>query len=319
MAAPKIVILVPTYNPVPGHLQETLNSLMRQTVQDWKAIIHDDASAVDVASLVAPYLSDSRFTFKRSDRRRGIGGNWNACLKFANAPIVQYLFQDDVWDPAYLEKGLAILEKHPEVGFVSIDHEYRYEGGRNNADYYDALNDFKRANIKKGLHRGEEMLRWWLKNELKPGVIGEPSFVMLRRALTKACDPFLEDMPQSLDNEYWVRCLLNTQWYYLKESLGEFRVHANAASAMNDLRGAGLADRLRIYQILLKKLPSEHPLRAETKDSARRALSAMVRRFFERRAQGKNVTMRGNKTTLLSFALQHPLITSTEILKAIGR
>ncbi|MDD4627864.1 MAG: glycosyltransferase family 2 protein [Candidatus Peribacteraceae bacterium] len=309
MGTPKISILVPTYNPVPEHLREALECLRSQTMREWHAVIHDDCSTVDVLAIVEPFLTDTRFTFVRSDCRLGIGGNWNACLTYATAPVIQYLFQDDLWSPMFLEKGLAILETHPSVGFVSIDHEYRYENGRNNAAYYDELNAFKRMKIAAGEHRGGEMLRQWLAFDLKPGLIGEPSFVMIRRSLTEKIGPFLTDMPQSLDNEYWIRALLSSDWYFLKESLGEFRVHAAAASAMNDLAGAGLADRLRIYQLLLKQLPRKSDLHATTQTSLIRALSAMVRRFFQRRKQGKSVAMRGgSKKTILLFVLRHPLI-----------
>jgi hypothetical protein len=117
-------------------------------------------------------------------------------------------------------------------------------------------------------------------------------------------------MPQSLDNEYWIRCLRLTNWYYLKESLGAFRVHAASASAMNDASGAGLADRLRIYQNLLRELPRGSILRREAEQSVKRALSQMIRRFLERRREGKSTAMRGGGSqAILRFALTHPWLT----------
>jgi glycosyltransferase involved in cell wall biosynthesis len=319
MPEAKISVLVPTYNPVPEHLQEAMECLKRQTVREWNVIIHDDASTVDVHTIVTPYLNDPRFSFRRSEKRLGIGGNWNACLKFAAAPVVQFLFQDDLWEPTYLEKGLRVLEEHPSVGFVSIDHDYRYEDGRNTAEYYEALNSFKDTNLLEGSHRGEEMLHWWLRNDLRPGIVGEPSFVMIRHSLVEKAGPFLTDMPQSLDNEYWIRCLRLSNWYYLKESLGAFRVHAASASATNDALGAGLADRLRIFQRLLSELPRGSMLRREAEQSVKRALSRMIRRYLERRTEGKSTAMRGGgKKAILRFALTHPWLTMVSIGRRPG-
>ncbi|MDD5751124.1 MAG: glycosyltransferase family 2 protein [Candidatus Peribacteraceae bacterium] len=307
---------MPTFNPVPEHLREALTCIRNQTERDWHAVIHDDASTVDVRAIVAPFLADPRFTFIRSDRRRGIGGNWNACLQHVKARIVQFLFQDDLWEPAYLEKGLAILEAHPEVGLVSIDHDYRTESGSANAAYYQELNAFKHAHIPVGEHSGEDVLRLWLKHDLKPGLLGEPSFVMIRRYMVERAGTFLEDMPQSLDNEYWIRCLPTTRWYYLREPLGTFRVHAQGASALNDLAGAGLTDRLRIYQILLAELSKTHALRKDTEQSARRALSAMIRKYCTRRASGKKVTLTGGgKKTVMAFMMRHPLLTFGALMR----
>jgi len=317
MGTPKVSLLVPTYNPVLEHLREALTCIRHQTEQDWHAVIHDDASETDVRAIVAPLLADPRFTFIRNNRRRGIGGNWNACLEHAKAPVVQFLFQDDLWEPTYLEKGLAILEAHPEAGLISIDHDYRDENGGANAAYYEELNAFKHANIPVGEHSGEDVLRLWLKHDLKPGLLGEPSFVMIRRYMTERAGSFLEDMPQSLDNEYWIRCLPTTRWYYLREPLGTFRVHAKGASAQNDLASSGLTDRLRIYGILLAELSKTHALRKDTEQSARRALSMMIRKYFARRASGKNTILKGNsKKTVMAFVMRHPLLSLKALVGA---
>jgi hypothetical protein len=92
---------------------------------------------------------------------------------------------------------------------------------------------------------------------LRPNFIGEPSFVMLRRSLMESVGKFREDMPQGLDTEYWLRCLLRADWYFERTSLGMFRVHGQAASARNDREGLGLYDRLGFYDTLLHLLPAD--------------------------------------------------------------
>ncbi len=99
---PQVDVLIPTYNPNPEHLREALDGLLKQTFTQWRALIRDDASQVDVRSMIEDYRDDPRITFQHSDEQLGIGGNWNECFEQTCAPLVAYLFQDDYWEPIYL-------------------------------------------------------------------------------------------------------------------------------------------------------------------------------------------------------------------------
>ncbi len=326
MEKPLVSILIPTYEPDPVHLREALESVAHQTETHWKCLIHDDASQSDVPGVVRPYLSDQRFRFIRSSKRLGIGGNWNACLEHASdAPFVQYLFQDDTWHYPYLRHALDVFTKHPHVGFVAVDHEYRYEGNVPTIDLYEELRRYRREHIAPGVHRGSDFLQWWTSHELHPNVIGEPSFVMLRREVVQEIGPFREDMPQFLDVEYWLRCLSVADWYFLTEELGSFRVHPKGASAMNHESGVGIYDRLRCFEMLIRSLPPAAesrglPLRDEAIAARNRALQAMVGKFFARLKEGKSVGAASRGRGFLgSFALRHPLLVGGAVLRNLKR
>ena len=316
---PKISVLTPTYNPDPNHLKEAIDRLLAQTEQDWTLFIHDDASKVDVSGMVKPYLTDPLITYPRSETNLGIGGNWNACVqKGVTADTVACLFQDDLWEPQYLERALNILKENPTVGFVSMDHDYMYEGEVPTVDAYKELTDFKRAELTEGVHIGKELLAWWIDHELHPNVIGEPPFVVFRRSLLEAVGPFTEDMPQNLDIEYWVRCLLQTDWYYSKDISGQFRVHPMGASAQNDAAGRGKTDRLRCFERLIKWLPAGKLKRATIR-ARNSAFTGMVKKYWERR-RSNLPAMDGsgsNKQILKAFALRHPILVGTSLVKAV--
>ncbi len=306
-----IDVLIPTYNSNPAHLREALESLKNQTFSDWKAFIHDDCSSVDVRAIVEPFLADSRFQFKKSEKRLGIGGNWNACIAHTSAPIVTFLFQDDIWSPTYLEQAVNVLHANPSVGFVSMEHEYQFDNGSPDTGCYTEVADAKK-DLSAGLHGGMEMFHWWLKRELHPNVIGEPSFVVMRRDVLKKAGPFLEDMQQCLDMEMWIRMLLISDWYDERSaSFGIFRVHANAASARNRLEGHGLFDRLRCFEIVIGLLRGDdRKIAMKHRDLA---IRTMIGKFFARRKEG--LTMKGGSGNgkFKKFCLRHPLL----ILRAI--
>jgi len=304
MSSAIVDIFVPTYEPDLNHLRAALESILRQTEQNFTVFIHDDASKTDVRSVVEPYVRDKRFTFKKSDRRLGIGGNWNACLKHGNAKYVQYLFQDDVWDSKYLEYAVQALEENPQAGFAAIEHRYEAEGSVPTMKGYDELRALKKQQLEPGMQSRKEFLHWWMERGLHPNVIGEPSFVLLHRWLTEEAGPFAEDMPQFLDVEYWLRCLGKTDWYYVSHELGAFRVHAAGASAQNDASGAGIYDRFRCLEKMVQTAEGEDKKYA--KRAFRKAVEQMVRKFLNRVKDGKKVGS-GNGA-LRKIALRHPLL-----------
>ncbi len=309
-----VSILLPTYEPDPAHLREAVGSVLRQTEADWDLLIHDDASQADVRSIVQEYLSDPRITFIRSEKRLGIGGNWNACLRSAASPVIQFLFQDDAWEPDYLASGLKALNDHPSAGMVSVGYHYQVEGDDVARQAYDAVVSAKLPFLMPGLHGGTEFLGLWLKRGLHPCIPGEPSFVMLRRSITEKAGAFLEDMPQLLDCEYWARMLLHGDWCVVPGDHGFFRVHGNSASARNQREGIGLFDRLRCLERLRSLLPDD--LRREVNTSLIDALTGMIRKFLYRTKEGKSVSGQGS-SSVIGFAVRHPILLLRAVFRAL--
>lgn len=310
MPTPIVDVLIPTYNPHPEHLTEALRSLTAQTFPGWTALIHDDCSTTDVLAIVAPFLTDTRIRFVRSDVRLGIGGNWNACVKRTSSPFVAYLFQDDIWNPMYLAEAVKTLEAYASVGFVSMEHTYKIEGEMTTAPLYEAVRAFRDDHVKDGLHGGTALLKWWIERELTPNIVGEPSFVVIRREAMEKMGPFLNDMPQFLDVEYWTRLLLAYDWYFLRGNFGAFRVHVKGASAVNQETGQGLFDRLRCFELLIDTLSREDRQIAVT--ARGKALKTMVTKFRRRVGSGKKVSSQGSGE-LKKFCMRHPIL----ILKAV--
>ena len=319
MDKPRIDILIPTFNPNPDFLRQALDSILHQTEQNFAVFINDDASYSDVALIVQPYLRDPRFHFSKNPVRLGIGGNWNKCLGVAlyaktDAPFVQYIFQDDRWYFTYLSEMLAIFDAHPTVGFASADHLYECEKNIPTEQAYERLRAFKIDHVAPGIRLGEAFLRWWLGHELHPNVIGEPSFVMMRRDALNSVGKFQENMPQFLDVEYWTRLLLCTDWYFHTEELGVFRVHRKAASFINDKQGTGVFDRFRCFQYLLKVAPQY--LHCDIEQSRNAAIKTMVWKFFDRIQNRKGVHAAGSGT-LPCFCLRHPFLVGQTVVRVL--
>lgn len=281
---PTVTILLPTYQPQPAHLRAAIDSVLAQTFIDWELVIHDDASTVDVEGLTRPYMTDPCIRFHRNPVRRGIGGNWNASMHHAKSAFIAFLFQDDMWHPDYLKRSIDIMHYESDVGFTAADHVYVMEGSTAAAatGIYTEVENLRKTVMKDGRIPREEFLTSWIERGLRPNLIGEPSFVILRQSLMDAVGPFREDMRQGLDADYWVRCLLKNDGWWISEKSGEFRVHPKAATTMNEQSGAGCMDRLRIFRSLIRILPSG-PMKTLAKRIMRRELIGMAGKFVKKR------------------------------------
>ncbi len=312
-----VSILMPTFNPDPAFLQAAVGSVLNQSYPHWTLFIHDDASGIDVRALVEPFLRDERIRFARSEERLGIAGNWNACLAQARGEFVQFLFQDDLWYREYLEKNVHIFRESASVGLVSSFHTYKAEGEDAQTFLveggFERVQEERRKRMQAG--NGKAFLMKWAEEGLWPNLIGEPSFVMLRRSLTDCVGIFREKMPQGLDLEYWVRCLLLTDIEVLREELGIFRVHAGGASMRNDRNGSGLFDRLRCFSTLIALLP-----RGEERKKVKRALLSQIdllAQKFRGRIDGKRGVGGAGASEALHFFLRHPRLLIRALIAAM--
>ena len=316
MQRPLVSVCIPTYEPNPDHLRKAIESVLAQTEKRFQLFIHDDASTMDVRAIVEPYISDGRIAMVRSSMRLGIGGNWNAARRLGSADVVAYLFQDDWWEPTYLEEALKVLDLHQDIGMVVMGHRYAFEGESPSHDLYRELERWRAENLAEGQHNGRDLLKRWLAMELHPNILGEPDFIVLRQSLIDKAGPYDEEMRQGLDMEYSLRCLLHTDLWYIKKPLGSFRVHAKAASARNEESGAGIYDRLRCFEHLLNRLP-EGELKNLTIESRNSALEKMARKYFARRKEGK--AMGGGKGggVMKAFAKKHPMLMAKTVWRAL--
>ncbi len=128
-SAPLVSIVVAAYVATPRQLallDETLRTVAAQTFRDFKCIVVDDGSPLDLSPLAATHR---RVRFLRQEnsgpataRNTGIAASRGRCFVFLDA--------DDHLLPQALEAGLAMLDAHPDCGFiVGGREEMTYDGG----------------------------------------------------------------------------------------------------------------------------------------------------------------------------------------------
>ena len=112
---PEVTVLMTVYNGMP-YLPQAVESILDQSLEDFRLVIVDDGSTDDTASFLAS-LDDPRIHII-TQLNRGTAAAANHGLKFVETPFVARMDADDIADQDRLAKQLAFLQDHPEVGLV---------------------------------------------------------------------------------------------------------------------------------------------------------------------------------------------------------
>ncbi|MBI5643843.1 MAG: glycosyltransferase family 2 protein [Deltaproteobacteria bacterium] len=108
----KVDILLSVYNS--GlYIKELIDSLFRQTYEDWRLIIRDDCSTDNTVDIINGYLSlysEKVILVKNNEGRLGSCHGFARLLSESTAPYIMFCDQDDKWLPEKVEKTLAAME-----------------------------------------------------------------------------------------------------------------------------------------------------------------------------------------------------------------
>lgn len=103
-----VTVIIPAYNMAPW-IQDTLDSVARQTAPDFRCVVVDDGSTDATAAIVRRMAAaDPRFTLL-SQENAGVCAARNAGLAAVETPFVAMLDADDLWHPRFLEAMLLPL------------------------------------------------------------------------------------------------------------------------------------------------------------------------------------------------------------------
>ncbi len=106
-----VSVIMPTYN-CGKYIADSLDSVLRQTVDDWEIRIVDDCSTDDTAEVVRPYLERyPNIHFARLPRNGGPAAARTEAIRQAEGKFCAFLDSDDLWTPDKLEKQLAYMKK----------------------------------------------------------------------------------------------------------------------------------------------------------------------------------------------------------------
>jgi glycosyltransferase involved in cell wall biosynthesis len=114
---PKVTFVVPCFK-LAHLLAECVNSILRQTYEDFEVLIMDDCSP-DNTPEVARSFEDPRVKHFRSDPNLGHLKNYNKGISLARGEYVWLISADDsLQSPMVLERYVRLMECNSDVGYV---------------------------------------------------------------------------------------------------------------------------------------------------------------------------------------------------------
>ncbi|MCI9040886.1 glycosyltransferase family 2 protein [Dubosiella newyorkensis] len=120
--APKISLIVATYNTDPSFLKAMIDSVINQTYSNWELCIADGSSNNQVEEYIRSHYDDQRIKFKRLHSNLGIAGNMNAALELCTGEYIAFFDHDDLLTPDALFENVKVLQ-NKNVKFVYSDED----------------------------------------------------------------------------------------------------------------------------------------------------------------------------------------------------
>ncbi len=115
MTGPLVTTFMASYNHA-RYLEAALESVSRQTFDDFEFIIVDDCSSDESVSIIERWLPEQRFpcTFLKHAENRGVVRTVNEMLSLARGKYWAGVASDDLWHPEFLETRVRRMEQLPE-------------------------------------------------------------------------------------------------------------------------------------------------------------------------------------------------------------
>ncbi len=200
-SSPLVSVVMPVRNGE-VFIRKAIESILSQTYKHLEFIIIDDGSTDSTVTIIKQY-TDARIQLHSFDSPRGIVDALNFGLLKAQGEYIARMDADDISLPNRIEKQVAYMQQHPEVGVLGTQ--------------YKAINGRTRK-----LPLTHTEIVWHLLNAspfVHPSVMFRTRIVHEHKLFYDKVFEFAEDL------ELWVRASLVTQLRNLPETLIQYRFH----------------------------------------------------------------------------------------------
>ena len=110
-----VSIIIPAYNAAP-FLAETIQSLCNQTYAHWEAIIVNDGSTDNTATICESFIDKRVSTIHQSNT--GVATARNNGMALAKGDYIVFFDADDLMAPDFLQARIQVLEENSDLGYA---------------------------------------------------------------------------------------------------------------------------------------------------------------------------------------------------------
>jgi len=206
-------IIIPCYN-AEKYIEETIQSVINQTYQDWELIIIDDGSKDSSRQIISTYLDDKRISYQYQENS-GVSIARNNGITKANGKYITFLDADDVWFSNNLEEKIRYIENQKVDAVYSL---------------FDTIHGKKDFVTKIVTVANQPTLKDILLQ--KGNYSTAPSGIVLKSEILQKIGGFDAHLSNNADQDIWIRILSNNYKIALLEKpLWQYRVHERNMSS----------------------------------------------------------------------------------------
>ncbi|MCU7920005.1 MAG: glycosyltransferase [Candidatus Thiodiazotropha sp. (ex Epidulcina cf. delphinae)] len=182
-------IIMPLYNKC-REVEESVRSVLRQTVTNFELLIIDDGST-DASSEIVAAIHDSRIRLIRQGNV-GVSAARNRGIREARYDHLAFIDADDLWAPFFLQKIKSLIQKYPQAGAYAT--AYLFQDG----------NKQQPARIF-GLKDKPMLITDYFAVASRGDLPLMPSCTCIPRNILCQVGLFMEDQKQGEDQDLWSR------------------------------------------------------------------------------------------------------------------
>jgi len=230
---PRVTVCIPLYNGE-RYLPQCIDSVLAQTYIDFELLLVDDGSSDQTVAIAQAYASrDSRVHVSTNRANLGMVQNWNRCIELAKGEWIKFVFQDDAIEPHCLVRMLDRADAG--VLLVACQRSIVFDDGIEPRvrEWYEENRAMLAAMFSAHQLVSAECCQRRALDRFGINLFGEPSAVMVHRTAFERFGLFNPALIIACDLEFWTRVSIHAGAAFVPEDLAMFRVHKQAASAVN--------------------------------------------------------------------------------------
>lgn len=219
---PLITIAIPTRNRA-ALLRDCILSALAQTYRNIEVLVSDNASTDGTAAMLGA-IADKRLRVVRNMENIGMVRNFARCVEEARGDYLVLIADDNLLDPAFLEKCVALVRQEPGLPIVLSLYDVHVldEFGARERRRVPAVASRK---LSTGIWDGKEILEEYLGGKLSSQLLSS----IIRTDILRRNG--YSTHPCAGDEATWIPVLLEGRAGLVNERCATYLVHDDSASA----------------------------------------------------------------------------------------